>query len=316
MSSFNNIPNRHDSFFLEDGIDKVLYDKQNTIKILKEDHTLGNLLQIQLLYDSDVIYAGYKVPHPLEHDIIIRIESKKKNVKDVYNNAISHLIKKLKNFETHFKKVINFRKSDIINVIEFNSNSIKMSISNIELSILNSIRRITIAEIPTMAFDKIIINKNDSVLHNEFLQHRLELIPLISHNIEKITNIRNKNVTDSDTINYKLKVKCTSDNSTLTIYSTDIKNTSSYNDINPIDDEILIVTLTKGQEIDCDLIARKGIAKEHSKWQAVSISSCYEIDDNPDEIIVNVETINTLKPENIIITAINILIQKLKNVTL
>ena len=51
-------------------------------------------------------------------------------------------------------------------------------------SIVNSIRRVLLSSIPTVGFrtdDKnsdIIIKKNNTSLHNEFLSHRISLIPL------------------------------------------------------------------------------------------------------------------------------------------
>ncbi|RYH12541.1 hypothetical protein EON65_38015 [archaeon] len=39
------------------------------------DHTIGNLLRIQLLRDPSVRYSGYRMPHPLIFDTHIRIET-------------------------------------------------------------------------------------------------------------------------------------------------------------------------------------------------------------------------------------------------
>uniref|UniRef100_A0A8C8IKY3 DNA-directed RNA polymerase RBP11-like dimerisation domain-containing protein n=1 Tax=Oncorhynchus tshawytscha TaxID=74940 RepID=A0A8C8IKY3_ONCTS len=41
----------------------------------KEDHTLGNIIRLQPLKDPKVLFAGYKVPHPLEHKIVIRVQT-------------------------------------------------------------------------------------------------------------------------------------------------------------------------------------------------------------------------------------------------
>ncbi|KAJ3387723.1 DNA-directed RNA polymerase II subunit RPB11-a [Entophlyctis sp. JEL0112] len=46
-----------------------------TFTILKEDHTLGNLLRAQLLKNPKVLFAGYKVPHPLEHTFVLKIQT-------------------------------------------------------------------------------------------------------------------------------------------------------------------------------------------------------------------------------------------------
>jgi DNA-directed RNA polymerase II subunit RPB11 len=46
-----------------------------TFVLAKEDHTLGNLIRLQLLRDSDVRFAGYRMPHPLIFDVHIRVET-------------------------------------------------------------------------------------------------------------------------------------------------------------------------------------------------------------------------------------------------
>jgi len=77
-----NAPDRFEAVYLPDGVKKVEYlpDLQNpntaTFKIEREDHTIGNMLRMQLLRDRDVIFAGYRQPHPLQHHIIVRIQTK------------------------------------------------------------------------------------------------------------------------------------------------------------------------------------------------------------------------------------------------
>lgn len=60
---------------------RVIYTKDGkrpnagTFVFGKEDHTLGNLLRLQLLRDPTVRYAGYRMPHPLVFDCHVRVET-------------------------------------------------------------------------------------------------------------------------------------------------------------------------------------------------------------------------------------------------
>ena len=74
-----------------------------------------------------------------------------------------------------------------------NPQRIQFTIKDIELSIVNAIRRIILSELPNVAFyfdpydvdnNDIIIKNNNSVLHNEFLAHRISLIPIHFHENE------------------------------------------------------------------------------------------------------------------------------------
>lgn len=58
----------------------------------------------QLLKDPKVLFAGYKVPHPLEHKFVIRIQTTSDYTpQDALTNAITDLISELSLFEERFK---------------------------------------------------------------------------------------------------------------------------------------------------------------------------------------------------------------------
>jgi len=89
-------------------------------------------------------------------------------------------------------------KNDILMKISF-------ELHNIPLPLANSLRRVFSARIPTVAFDdtwndnpdkrSIFINKNTSGLHNEFLSHRIGLIPInMNHESVKISTIFDKSI--------------------------------------------------------------------------------------------------------------------------
>jgi DNA-directed RNA polymerase subunit L len=67
-------------------------------------------------------------------------------------------------------------------------NCVSFTLNNISVALANSIRRTILSDIPSVAFDdtwidddtqrSIVISKNKSGIHNEFLSHRLSLIPI------------------------------------------------------------------------------------------------------------------------------------------
>ena len=94
-------------------INKVLNLKEVTnvfvqlLFLFQEDHTLGNMIRCQLLKDPNVLFAGYKNPHPLEHKVILRIQTTSDYTpQDALRNAITDLISELSLFEERFKEAV------------------------------------------------------------------------------------------------------------------------------------------------------------------------------------------------------------------
>ncbi|KAI9204155.1 DNA-directed RNA polymerase [Polychytrium aggregatum] len=77
----SNAPDRHELFLIPDGEKKVSmvndtkFPNVATFTFLREDHTIGNLIRMQLLKNPKVLFAGYKIPHPLEHNFVLKIQT-------------------------------------------------------------------------------------------------------------------------------------------------------------------------------------------------------------------------------------------------
>lgn len=149
-------------------------------------------------------------------------------------------------------------------------------LSDVDLAMANSLRRVMIAEIPTLAIDLVEIQINTSVLADEFIAHRLGLVPLESEDIDKLKYTRDctcEDHCDKCSVTLELKANCETDE-TMNVYSSHFIITSGNSSLNlghpvirdPMKKGILICKLKKHQQLHVRCIAKKGISKEHAKW--------------------------------------------------
>jgi len=71
-----------------------------------------------------------------------------------------------------------------IEILELTDEKIRFILDNCDVSLANSLRRIMLAEIPTMAINIVEVYTNTSVLPDEYIAHRLGLIPLTSSKVD------------------------------------------------------------------------------------------------------------------------------------
>jgi len=111
-----NAPNRFELFVLEDG-EKALEVTEDTkipnaatFKILKQDHTLGNMIRAQVLAMPQVLFAGYKVPHPLHPYFLLKIQTDgTMTPQAVLEQACTKLITTISSLEAKFKREFSFK---------------------------------------------------------------------------------------------------------------------------------------------------------------------------------------------------------------
>ncbi|GJQ15096.1 hypothetical protein GpartN1_g6887.t1 [Galdieria partita] len=166
-------------------------------------------------------------------------------------------------------------------------------IKDTDTSVANAIRRVAIAEVPTMAIDLIHMQVNTSSLHDEVLAHRLGLVPLTSHRVDEFEYTRDcpycSDHCSHCSVTFDLDVQCTEE--ALTVTSQDLVNTSALESqlaasVQPVhfsgeynstpseenglaSNGIVLAKLAKGQRIRLTAIAKKGVGKEHAKWSPV-----------------------------------------------
>ncbi|KAK0419774.1 hypothetical protein QR680_014314 [Steinernema hermaphroditum] len=186
---------------------------------------------------------------------------------------------------------------------ESDDEMVKFYIDGTHLGTANALRRVCIAEVPTLAIDWVQIEVNTTVLHDEFIAHRMGLIPLACYSVIDMHYTRDCDCTsfcERCAVEFALNVKCHEESRSVTTADlvssnsqvfpacgTPLKNyrernssfVRSENDTEHDAQDVLIVKLRKHQEIRMKCYAKKGFAKEHAKWSPVSsVSFTYDPD--------------------------------------
>lgn len=76
-----------------------------------------------------------------------------------------------------------------VDVRRLDHNYCEFLLTNTDASAANALRRVMLAEVPTIAIDLVEIEINTTVLNDEFIAHRLGLIPLVSHAVHGMKSV-------------------------------------------------------------------------------------------------------------------------------
>jgi len=192
-----------------------------------------------------------------------------------------------------------FIENSDIRIKQLDEEEIVFDLIGAEPPLANALRRILIAEIPTMAIEKVELWQNTSVIPDENLAHRLGLVPLaVDPRLFEFKTSPTKAYDATNSIRFKLHVVCTKKNpgqptgqildvhdeeehfNNANVYAGDLEwipigdqrerfMMEGIPDPRPLHDDILIAKLRPGQEIEMELICEKGIGKTHAKWSPV-----------------------------------------------
>jgi DNA-directed RNA polymerase subunit D len=152
-----------------------------------------------------------------------------------------------------------------IRILEQEENYLKFLITGISTPIANALRRIMIAEVPTMAIDDVIIIENSSPMNDEILALRLGL-DLDSYFLPEECTCQSDLGCNQCSVTLTLEIEA--QEATETIYSKELKSTNP--DIVPVSGKIPILKLAYGQSVRLECYARLGKGKVHTKWQPIS----------------------------------------------
>ena len=197
-----------------------------------------------------------------------------------------------------------------LEIVSHDKQRISVKLKDIPLQYANALRRICLNGVPVFAIDTVDIIENSSALADEALAHRLALIPIktdLSRFVEP-SKCDCKSETGCSNCRVMLILDSGDTDVTRTILSNEL--TSEDKDISPISDKIPIIQLAPGQRIKLEAYARLGRGTEHAKWNSSNISILTETN-KENEHVLTVESTGALIPEQIILTGVDELSNRL-----
>jgi len=182
-----------------------------------------------------------------------------------------------------------------VEVLHLSDDRITFMLWNVDMSVANSLRRVMMAEVPTLAIDLVEMKENTTCLHDEYIAHRLGMIPLRSETANQFNYSRDCTCAEACprcSVKFSLDVKC-EEAHRRNITSKDL--VSEHPDVVPSDADgsaddlggIVVVKMGRGQELKIEAVARKGIGKEHAKFNptgTVAMQSDGEIELNDEAL--------------------------------
>ncbi len=158
-----------------------------------------------------------------------------------------------------------------VKVLKKKGQKLEFLLEDTDPAFANSLRRIMISEVPTLAIQWADIHENNSALFDEVLSHRLGLIP-IKYDPKKMA------FTEDCTCKGKGCPLCQvvfvlSKKGPATVVAGDL--VSSDKKVAPTDPKIIIVDLLEGQSVKLEAVARLGVGTGHAKHHAANASYQY-----------------------------------------
>jgi DNA-directed RNA polymerase subunit L len=83
---------------------KILRENKNELEVELDSLTIAEILRVYLNKNEDVEIAAWKKEHPTKKPILL-VKTKKVDVKNVIEKAVSEITKELEKIEEEFKKV-------------------------------------------------------------------------------------------------------------------------------------------------------------------------------------------------------------------
>ena len=182
----------------------------------------------------------------------------------------------------------NFADNLKMRIRKYEDMTMEFEVEGISCSIANALRRVMIAEVPTMAIEHVFIVNNTSIIQDEVLSHRLGMIPIRVDPRQFEFKKKDDPKTAKNTIVLKMDVTCSgngkvfSDSLVWLSQGSEMKEETGsttfegdqatwiHEPVKVVHDDILVAKLRAKQCIKLECHCVKGIGEEHAKWSPVA----------------------------------------------
>jgi len=202
--------------------------------------------------------------------------------------------------------------SPSVEVVERSDERIVLKFNNVPRQYVNSLRRLAVSEVPTLAIDDVVILENSSVMHDEALAHRLGLIPLKTDPSRFVMphECDCKSTLGCSKCRVLLVVDADTGDKSRVVTSGELVSEDEL--VKPVSKDIPIVVLAPSQKLKFEAYARLGIGKDHAKWQPTAAAVVKDGKDE-NEIVLVIESNGALTAEAILLHASERQLVKIKN---
>lgn len=196
-----------------------------------------------------------------------------------------------------------------VEVLEADDRSLSLRLHEVSPSIANSLRRVSIAGVPSLAIDYVFFYENSSVINDDVLSHRLGLIPLTGGIDDYVPHEECDCGTEygCPKCSVTLTLEAESTEGIQIVSSGDI--VSQDVSVKPSSGEIPIVKLAPGDRLTVEMRALIGTGRQHAKWQPTS--KAVVLEDNGASVL-ELESAGQMSPARILDKSVEIILEKLE----
>lgn len=182
-----------------------------------------------------------------------------------------------------------------VRILEKTNEELVFDLVGLDAPLANAMRRVLLAEVPTIAIENVFFHDNTSIMHDEMIAHRLGLVPLLVDPAPFETWEKGMPVTARNTVKFRLKVECDHassgprdpeappevlyDNSSVTTgMITHVPMEGQEHMLQgsiprPVHGDIVLAKMRPGQAIHVECDATKNVGREHAKWSPVATAA-------------------------------------------